>query len=380
MGILATGTLAQANDTVSATSLDNNGSMGIVITGNMVGTIKFQGSLDGLTFLDTFVLGLDGTFVTSTTSSTGSFIVNPAGLKTIQVIATIYTSGTATITIQLGGASALINSLSTMVGNTDGSRIGNTGDRLKVDSLPSVATDRSGSGTITSGTTPNDVVEVNTQGMSTVRFLVSGTWVGTMRAEGLVNGTWKLATVSDASQSVFAASSSNGEWYMQCGGFSKVRLRMSSYTSGTANVEYSTGIGVGGPGLVWNTNATSLKISNYARKADATDVPMLLTANQELKTSDGLRSGGVYGNLALSTANTTYEAKVGGARLSNRKALTITPLDDVYWGYDSSVTTSTGTPLFKNQSLILSIDPDSTCQIWLVASGNSKNARITEST
>jgi hypothetical protein len=104
-----------------------------------------------------------------------------------------------------------------------------------------------------------------------------------------------------------------------------------------------------------------------------------VTANGELEVNDGLRGGGVYGALTLTTGGTTYEAKVGGSVLTNRKSLTITAMDDMYWGYDSSVTTSTGTPLYKNQQIVFAIDPDGSFHIWLVASGNSKTARITES-
>lgn len=103
-----------------------------------------------------------------------------------------------------------------------------------------------------------------------------------------------------------------------------------------------------------------------------------VTANSDFKTSDGLRNGGVEGALTLTTGGTAYEAKVGGSALTNRKLLTITALDDMYWGYNNTVTTSTGTPIYKNQQIIFSIDPDSTFAIWLVASGNGKLARITE--
>lgn len=117
----------------------------------------------------------------------------------------------------------------------------------------------------------------------------------------------------------------------------------------------------------------------YTRIADGTD-SVKVTTNQDLSVSDGLRNGGVYGSLTLTTAGTTYEAKVGGSRLSNRKNLTITAMDDMYWGYSNAVTTSTGTPLYKNQVITFSIDPDSSFQVWLVASANTKTARITEST
>jgi hypothetical protein len=103
------------------------------------------------------------------------------------------------------------------------------------------------------------------------------------------------------------------------------------------------------------------------------------TANGDLKTSDGLRNGGVNGNLNLAIANTAYEVKVGASRLTNRKSITITALDNMYWGYSSSVTTSNGSPLVKNQTIIFDIEPDSTFQVWLVSSSSNKDARVTES-
>ena len=117
---------------------------------------------------------------------------------------------------------------------------------------------------------------------------------------------------------------------------------------------------------------------NIVDRADATKKNSV-TTNGDINVVDGLRNGGVYGNLNLVTGGTAYEAKVGGSALSNRKLLTITALDDIYWGYSNTVTTSTGTPLYKNQQIIFAIDAASTFSIWLVASTNNKNARITES-
>jgi hypothetical protein len=104
-----------------------------------------------------------------------------------------------------------------------------------------------------------------------------------------------------------------------------------------------------------------------------------VSVNGDLGVADGLSDGGVFGNLNLVTGNTAYEAKVGGSRLANRKNLTIIALDNMYWGYSNTVTTANGTPLYKDQTIIFDIDPSSTFQVWLVASTNNKNARITES-
>lgn len=104
-----------------------------------------------------------------------------------------------------------------------------------------------------------------------------------------------------------------------------------------------------------------------------------VTTNQDLSTSDGLRNGGTQGAITLTTANTAYEAKVGISRLSNRKSLIITANDDMYWGYNNTVTVSTGQKLAKDQQIAFAIDSDSTFQIWLVSAANSKTARIAES-
>lgn len=103
------------------------------------------------------------------------------------------------------------------------------------------------------------------------------------------------------------------------------------------------------------------------------------TANGDLHVADGLRSGGTQGSLTLTTGGTAYEAKVGVSALTNRKLLTITANDDMFWGYNNTVTISTGTPLKKDQQIVFSINPnDSSFAVWLVASTNNKTARITE--
>jgi hypothetical protein len=105
------------------------------------------------------------------------------------------------------------------------------------------------------------------------------------------------------------------------------------------------------------------------------------TANGDLGVVDGISSGGVFGNLNLVTANTAYELKVGANKLANRKLLTAICLDsDIFWGYNNTVTTANGFPLYRQQVGIWELDPqDSTTAIWVVCSQNNKNLRITES-
>lgn len=129
-----------------------------------------------------------------------------------------------------------------------------------------------------------------------------------------------------------------------------------------------------------STYAAQTDKSQFTKITDGTDTVEISSAYGEQKIVDGLRNGGVHGNLLLVTAGTAYEAKVGGSRLSDRKLLTIRAIDNgTYWGYDNTVTTTSGTPLDSGQFISWEIDPDSNFQVWLVNSTNNRNVRITES-
>ena len=92
-------------------------------------------------------------------------------------------------------------------------------------------------------------------------------------------------------------------------------------------------------------------------------------------TLDHANEEAVYGTLTVGT--TAVEVKVGASPLDRRKLVTIQPMDNaVYWGYDSSVTTSTGTRVFKDQYLPLQVGPDIT--VFLIANAAGKDVRIGE--
>lgn len=115
-----------------------------------------------------------------------------------------------------------------------------------------------------------------------------------------------------------------------------------------------------------------------SRISDGTDVALVST-NGDLKTSDGLRSGGVYGVLTLTTANTAYEVKIGVSRLANRKLVLVhANATGIYWGLDNTVTTTTGFPLAANQSIEFNVDPDSSFQIWAVSGTNAVTVNVME--
>lgn len=106
-----------------------------------------------------------------------------------------------------------------------------------------------------------------------------------------------------------------------------------------------------------------------------TDDTPIGNRGSQLSTDDTANVTGVYGSLTVGTSAVLL--KVGGSALDNRKYVTMqTKADAVYWGYDSSVTTSTGTQIFKDQLVVLPVGPSVT--IYLIANGSGRDVRIGE--
>lgn len=79
---------------------------------------------------------------------------------------------------------------------------------------------------------------------------------------------------------------------------------------------------------------------------------------------------------AQSVTTTAAEALGGATILVNRKLLSITPTNGViYWGGSSSVTTSSGSPIFPNSTLFLSFTDNA--HVWLIAPATT-DVRILE--
>lgn len=84
---------------------------------------------------------------------------------------------------------------------------------------------------------------------------------------------------------------------------------------------------------------------------------------------------GVYKSQSVTTS--PVEVKVGGSALSERKVITIQPTDgSVWYGYDNSVTSNSGTKIFKGQWIQL--EASDSLPVWLVADSGTVDVRITE--
>jgi hypothetical protein len=99
-----------------------------------------------------------------------------------------------------------------------------------------------------------------------------------------------------------------------------------------------------------------------------------LTIDGDLRTADIINTAGQY--RAQSVTTTAAEALGAATILANRKSLTITPTNGtIYWGFSNAVTTTTGTPIFKNQTVSFAIGAN--VHVWLIAAATT-DSRITE--
>lgn len=92
----------------------------------------------------------------------------------------------------------------------------------------------------------------------------------------------------------------------------------------------------------------------------------LNSLNQNLLTADIVNVGSQY--RAQSVTTTAAQALGAASILTNRKFIQITPTNGVvYYGTSSAVTTTTGTPLFANQTLTASFG--TVVQLWVISAG-----------
>jgi len=84
----------------------------------------------------------------------------------------------------------------------------------------------------------------------------------------------------------------------------------------------------------------------------------------------------VYKSLSVGDS-TPVEVKVGASVQSERKIVTIQPIDGiVYYGYDTNLTSSNGTKIFKGQWIQLEVGE--MLSIYLISDSGTVDVRITE--
>jgi len=218
-----TGTITAVNGNV-AVATSGFATVVFNITGTWVASLTTQGTVDGTNWFTVNGLGMNGSTITPI-SSNNTLIVPCAGLLQVRILATAFTSGTVNVAYGVGPFESLTPFLSQLQAiNT------NTGAQ---------STDTIFSGTITA---LNGSVPVNAQGDYTVSANITGTWVGTLVAEGqLADSTWIILPMYIISPTTIPyvstfSTTANGAFLITGGGYYQVRIRASAYTSGTVSV------------------------------------------------------------------------------------------------------------------------------------------------
>lgn len=144
----------------------------------------------------------------------------------------------------------------------------------------------------------NDTVLLNTHGVAGAEFLLSGSWVGTVVAEGSLDGFQNISNLSIVQTTGVITTSgvtSNGNYrILVVSNFTQIRLRMSAYTSGTANAIVNASQ-VTSTQYVWQLNPANLNaqvVGNVASGATDSGNPVKIggTYNSSLPTlSSGQR-------------------------------------------------------------------------------------------
>lgn len=341
----------------------------VQLTGTFSATVTFQGSNDTLNWEN--VLALNANAVNTapfvSTSSTGLYII-PANFAWLRVRITSYTSGTVTATALVTENSPLplfaattstsssdtgygvvgINTLRTaaQIGNATGAADFNAGNASNQTLRVVVATNQSAipvTGTFWQTTQPISGTVTANQGTSP--WVISGS---VSLSDDHNYGTVSATTLRSAAQ----IGNATGAADFGAGATSGQTLRTVSNQ--------------GAPNTI--ANAWPTKIT------DGTNT-VSVSPNSEQKVYDTCNNGGVNADIVVGI--TAVEGKVGVSRLANRKYVVVEPLDsDIYFGFSSSVTTSNGIPIFKNQILMFPIG-DST-QIWFISGTAGKRIRFGE--
>ena len=435
---LISGVITAISQTIDLTG-PNSGTDIVQITGSWSGTIIAEGSNDGTNFLTIPCIDQSNGQELASITSSGMYIIASNGYNQTRIRSSAWSTGTATISAYGSNYPSIVYAAEDKNYGTSGvntlrtaSQIGNSGGAADFNSgatgaqtLRTVA-NQGAPNSATNGWTVKPTDGTNSQSytiggeakVSVTQPLPSGT-----NAIGSITNTSFIATQSTAANlnatvvgtGTFAVQATqSGTWTVQPGNTANTTPWLvtdssdgpvipgtvagkSSLSGGQYNTSLPTVVNVQQvalqvdssgrlivvpTGTVTANQGSPNTLSNAwpEKITDGTNVASVSIHN-DIGVVDGLASGGLFGNLTLTTSSTAYEAKADGARLAGRKSLTIMPIDsDMYWGYSSSVTISNGTPIFKNQFMEFSLDPtDSNAQIWLVCSASNKNARITES-
>ena len=100
---LTRGELDAAEDLVTI-EVRGAGAVGLQLTGTWVGTVSFEGSLDGGTFVAINLVPSNSATAATSATANGAWSGNCGGYSVVRARMSAYTSGTAVVTLQTAGS------------------------------------------------------------------------------------------------------------------------------------------------------------------------------------------------------------------------------------------------------------------------------------
>lgn len=206
--------------------------------------------------------------------------------------------------------------------------------------------------------------------VSSAYALISGTWVGTIQFQGTVNGSTfvplEAAQGGPTNAYTTAGFTTNGGVRIALpAGFVSIQAVMTAYTSGAATVVINSSNGVANVEVV-QFNASNLKTTTNLNDGSGNSIT---SYNSQLSTEDAINTSISSGSITVST--TAVAARVGASNLTNRKMLQISPVTNIiYIGSSSSVTTTTGIPIYPGQVVSYAFTSNVTPYLISASSGS----------
>lgn len=289
------------------------------ISGTFVATLAVEGTVDGTNWfpISGSIVGQENEFVVGFVAAPVLWMVPCGGYVQVRVRAISYVSGTAV---------AVWNS-SPGVSGLQAHNYDPAGFKASVRGI-----DVSGLASLTAAAQTSLLSVV---GISSATFGLYGTWVGTVVFEGTVDGSlwFAINAYTQGSGVVVPSATGNGHYTLQCGGFQKVRVRCSAYTSGTIGVISNGGLGTN-PVLtsVQGQLADGAAVSGnpvLIGGQDGTNIQSFLTdtqGRQQIITPARTRVSIVFDSTATATADTLLSLikRVDGSNPAGATTIAVT--------------------------------------------------------
>lgn len=235
------------------------------------------------------------------------------------------------------------------------------------DIASTTAVGANGQNFITGAPTANSTASFAFTSECTVVVQVTGVWTGTLQIETSMDSgtTWSPYSVNqDGTSYILNAFTANFTGRSNVSAYTNFRVRAIAAVTGTATVK-----------IVESVNPATVFIANAIKLTDNSGDSANITANNDLEVSDTIDTAGQY--RAQSVTTTAAEALGAATILTTRKMLSITPTNGtVYWGFSNAVTTTTGTPIFKNQNMVFAIGQG--LHVYLICAAGTVDCRIAE--